>query len=127
MPSTEDVRTIGQFLFSLRLLAIRQLDIDIRNVLAAVPRLPNLERRDFDEAIQYAGLVQVQSYKYYNQMQELNAAWAGMGYGLCKHWGDIQKCEDEDMEFQGKSTLSLSFTKTEFIIENAILWDAHSS
>jgi hypothetical protein len=127
MPSTEDVRTLGQFLFSLRLLAIRKLGMDVRNVLAAIPRLPNLQRRDFDEAMQYAGLVQVQSYKYYNQMQELNAAWAGMGYGLCKHWGDIEKCDDEDREFKGKSTLSLSFTKMEFIIEKALLWDAHSS
>lgn len=96
-------------------------------VATALPYLPSLTPDDLAEAFTFAGLKTLQSYKHpYGPLNELNAAYAGMGYGLCTHWGNITACEAEEDALPEKLALMISFTHAELRINSALVYNAHT-
>jgi hypothetical protein len=90
--------------------------------------LPNLLPEDWKETLELAKVTSLSSYKLYGgRLYQTNAVWAGMGNGLCEHWGDIEKCEIEEWKSRQIQTLVISFTAKELILENAFMVTPHAS
>jgi hypothetical protein len=126
LPSTEDIETMSYFLGSMKITAALKLYMPIHRVLISMPHLPNLQPGDFSEALELTGLTNLKSYKHYGPLYQTNAAWAGLGNGLCEHWEDIEKCELEELDLQNRLTLTVSFTEEELIADVSIVVNAHT-
>jgi hypothetical protein len=100
----------------------------VKSVAISLPMLPNLLPEDWKETLELAKITSLSSYKLYGaRLYQTNAVWAGMGNGLCEHWGDIEKCEVEEYQSRQIQTLVISFTAKELILENAFMATPHSS
>jgi hypothetical protein len=92
----------------------------------SMPYLPNLIESDLIEAAWDVNFLLLQSYKHWGSPTDLNAAWAGMGYGLCENWGDIVSCEQEEEKIKEQYVLGISLTRKELRLQNALTWNAHA-
>lgn len=100
----------------------------VKRVAISLPELPNLLFDDWQEAVELSGLEALKSYKSYGQpLSNLNAAWAGMGSGLCKHWRDIDQCEEEEDLITPRFVLATSFTGDELVVHKTWVLNAHYS
>lgn len=125
LPSTKDIELLAHILEDMRYTTSAALGKPVFKVLPSTPWLPNLHPEDFEEAFQVAGLELLHSFGYYGTLQQANAAWAGMGNGLCEHWRDYDLCQDEEDEMGYKEALLVSFTAEELLVEHLAIWDVH--
>jgi hypothetical protein len=132
LPATEDIGTLASFLQRLWNLTVEHAAKNgaflTGGVVVSSPLLPNLRPGDLEEALEYIGLHRLKSYKHSDSGEPLYQAaaeYAGMGYGLCKHWRDIRKCEDEEDHLQPKEILALSYTNEELILQRIFASNAH--
>ncbi|KAH7409420.1 hypothetical protein BKA64DRAFT_397085 [Cadophora sp. MPI-SDFR-AT-0126] len=126
LPSTTDIETFSNFLTRLENFASRSLMFPASRVAISLPDLPNLLREDWAEIVELSGLEALKSYKNWGQpLNDLNAAWAGMGYGLCEHWRDIDACEEEEELIVPRYALALSFTGDELSVHKTWVSNAH--
>ena len=110
LPATEDVEIIANVLIQLRNVTELHLDQKINATITAIPHLPGLTREDLEDAMEYARLKLLQSYNFYGGVDEVSAAYAGLGNGLCHKPEDIKSCEDEEGNMRSYQVLSISFT-----------------
>ncbi|KAF4634722.1 hypothetical protein G7Y89_g3388 [Cudoniella acicularis] len=126
LPSTPDIETIQNMLSNLYNLALTATDEPLLyNFVASIPSLPNLVFADFEEAAQNVNLTRLNSYKYFGPLRQVNAAYAGTGLGLCKHWGDVLKCDEEEQLMSPTQVLTISYTKEELVLEASYAVNAH--
>ncbi|KAG4442644.1 hypothetical protein IFR05_001900 [Cadophora sp. M221] len=126
LPSTTDIDILSDFLIRLKYFASGSLMMPVTRVAISLPELPNLLSEDWAEVVEISGLEVLRSYKNYGQpLRDVNAAWAGMGYGLCEHWRDIEKCEEEEELLIPRFALALSFTGDELSIHKTWISNAH--
>ncbi len=116
LPATENIGTMANLLKQLRTMAEEKLGETITAAVAAVPRLPGLTEDDLKEAMEYAGLKMLSSYRVFGVVTENSAAWAGSGYGLCSDPANIKTCEREEDLMSDRLVLSLSYTNAVFIL-----------
>ena len=110
LPATPEVGIIGDLIKQLRTATEARLGRPITSAVLATPRLPRITNEDLDDAMEYAGLTNLKSYRTWTYVSEPQATFAGMGFGLCEKWGDIEKCEDEEATFPVAHVLSVTFT-----------------
>lgn len=126
MPSTVDIEDLAYFLIRLKYFTSSTLRMPISRLAISLPVLPNLQWSDWEEAVAISGLDVLRSYKHYgDSLYTMNAAWAGMGYGLCEHWQDIEKCEEEEASIRSKFVLGIGFTSKEMWVTRALVENAH--
>ncbi|KAH6667942.1 hypothetical protein B0J14DRAFT_642249 [Halenospora varia] len=127
LPSTWQIQVLQDMLLELYNLSLTHTSEPLipGNFVLSIPYLPNLHTEDLNEAIHNANLTRLNSYKNYGPIHQVNSAYAGSGFGLCKHWGDIQKCEEEEQIMGGKDILTISYTKEELILETSYAYGAH--
>jgi len=111
LPATEDVGTIANVLITLRSMAELHLAQDVTAAVTATPNLPGLGREDLEDAMEYARMKLLRSYNYFGDVDEVSAAYAALGNGLCQYPEDIQSCEDEGRDMPYYRVLSISFTQ----------------
>ena len=109
LPATEDVGTIASIIIQLRNVTELHLGQNITAAVAAIPHLPGLTGEDLQDAMEYAGLKMLRSYNFYLDVDEVRAAYAGLGNGLCQNPKDIKSCEDEEIDMKNHQVLSISF------------------
>mgnify|MGYP004188314547 CR=1 FL=1 len=127
LPSTTDIVTFSEFLTRLGNYASVALMAPVTQVAVSLPDLPNLLSDDWAEIVDLSGLEVLKSYKTRGQpLNRLNAAWAGMGYGLCEYWRDIDACEEEEELIVPKFALELSFTGDELSAHKSWVFNAHN-
>jgi hypothetical protein len=110
LPATEDVGTIAKVLIHLRNVTELHLGQNVNAAVTAIPYLPGLTREDLEDAMEYAGLKMLRSYNFYGDVNEVRAAYAGLGNGLCHEPENIKYCEDEEASMRNYQVLSISFT-----------------
>ncbi|KUJ10746.1 uncharacterized protein LY89DRAFT_739739 [Mollisia scopiformis] len=124
--SSSDIQILGQMLLALRKSAEQHLRIPIYLAIATHPQLPNLDHSTLQQAFNYAGLANIESYKYFSKkVSELSTAYAALGYGMCEHWTDIRVCELYDADFEEEYTLAISFTDTSLTLTSVSIIGAH--
>lgn len=65
--------------------------------------------------MEYTNLTMLSTHKYFGaKVSELSAAFAGSGYGLCKHYDDNDASEDEDVDVPVSHILALRLSKDSF-------------
>ncbi|KAF8853651.1 hypothetical protein BDZ45DRAFT_677536 [Acephala macrosclerotiorum] len=128
IPSTEDITTLSGMLTQLRWLFGRELGMDVHGVVLSMRQMANLLPEDLAEALDWAALYPVKSYKYqHGSLHSANAAWAGMGMGICEHWQEIERCDEEEKHFRLKQALALTYTYDELVVEIVVMMNAHHS
>ncbi|KAH7360409.1 hypothetical protein BKA65DRAFT_591473 [Rhexocercosporidium sp. MPI-PUGE-AT-0058] len=126
LPSTTDIDTLSYFLTRLKYFTSGSLMMPVTRVAISLPEIPNLLSEDWAEVVELSGLEVLRSYKNYGQpLNDLSAAWAGMGYGLCEHWRDIEKCEEEEELIVPRFALALSFTGDALSVHKTWVANAH--
>lgn len=90
-----------------------------RTIFPSLPELPNLPYGDFDEVVYLANLTRLRSYKAPGVVNQVNTAFAGMDYGLCKHWADMKQCNSEEEAVQMRQTLTISYTANDLVTERS--------
>ncbi|CZR67395.1 uncharacterized protein PAC_17294 [Phialocephala subalpina] len=128
IPSTEDVATLSSMLSQLRWLFSRETHMDVYGVVLSMRQMANLLPEDLTEALDWSAMYLIRSYKHqYGPLHNANSAWAGMGMGICEHWQDIEKCEEEEERFTPKQSLALTYTYDELAVEIVVMLNAHTS
>lgn len=99
-PATKDVGVLSTLIDSLAKTTANVLNQTLNRIVVTAPDLPALTMDDINDAIEHAGL---RSWLIYpmpspEQLYTANAAFAGMGHGLCGAWWDIGACQDEIMD-----------------------------
>lgn len=62
-----------------------------------------------------------------DEVSEVSAAFAGSGYGLCKHYDDVDTCEDEEADLPISHVLALSLSQTTFSAAYTYMQEAYRS
>lgn len=101
--------------------------MSVHNIVLSLPSMPNFQQGDLKEALDLVALTELESFKHRGQLRNANAAWAGMGMGICEHWQDIEKCDEEEGHFKFKPTLALTYTYDELVVEVILMVNAHRS
>jgi len=125
LPATEDVGTIANILVQLRHVTELRLDQNMTAAVTAIPYLPGLTREDLEDAMEYAGLKMLRGYNLYRDLNEVQAAYAGLGNGLCHEPQDIKSCEDEEVDMRDYQVLSISFTDWMLSLTLSVCYAAH--
>ncbi|RDL40781.1 uncharacterized protein BP5553_00760 [Venustampulla echinocandica] len=121
LPSTPDIETLSHFLGQLNRLAEESTPESIPPaVFPSLPEIPNLPFGDFDEALGWVNLTRLRSYKSTpSPVNQFNTAFAGMGYGICTHWSNVEQCDSEEVSQPVRHTLTISYTADEFVVERS--------
>lgn len=108
--------TIAGFIRSLHSAVDQKLGLSsTKRALLSVPNLPGLSHEDLQDAMEYADLTMLSTHKHIgDKVSEVSAAFAGSYHGLCKHYEDIDACEDEEAAMPVSHILALSLSQTSF-------------
>ncbi|KUJ21438.1 uncharacterized protein LY89DRAFT_778968 [Mollisia scopiformis] len=122
LPSTEDISTLHVMLSKMRYLVMQELHMLPRKIVLSLPYMPNFQPEDLAEAMELADLTPLESFRHFgDSLDNTKAALAGMGTGICEHWQDIQKCDEEQDRFKIKQTLALTYTYDELVVETFLM------
>jgi hypothetical protein len=113
LPADPDTEIISSMLYDLHLLASISSPVPILpHISVATPLMPNLLYSDFYAAFPWANLTETRSYvhPYRSYYDLLSKSFAGLGYGLCRSWANIQSCQSEERLFPVKQILAIEFT-----------------
>ena len=116
LPGSRDAAILSTFLHTLRRRLTEELDSPVTSIAPAIFPLDRTKKRDFENALELAGLTSTVTRLGYDQIvyQDVNAAYAGLGRGLCKEWTDFLNCTyEEDILFY-QDVLFLSFDNSSF-------------
>ena len=115
-PSTSEVGTIAGLIRSLHAAVDRKTGLNsAKKALLSVPNLPGLSYEDLQDAIEYADLKMLSTHKHIgDKVSEVSAAFAGASNGLCRHYEDIDACEDEEAAMPVSHILALSLSQKSF-------------
>lgn len=115
-PSTPEFGTIAKLIYKLRTVVDQKLEPDVtKKALITIPSLLGLSHEDLQDALEYKGLTILSTHKHIgDKVSEVSAAIAGSGYGLCKHYENVDACEDEEADMPVSHILALSLSQTSF-------------
>jgi hypothetical protein len=109
--ATADIGILSSILREVKVAAEDKLGHDIRSVWPAFPYLEKLEEADVRDALEHAGLEWSSTERVY---WETNAAYAGLGHGLCKPVNDGSRCENDEGPAHTERVLVLNFDNSSF-------------
>ena len=128
-PSTPDVGKIASLIQTLLDTAQDKLpSLNITRALIAVPDTPGLTYADLEDAMEHLGLTLISTHKHIGStVSELSAAYAGSNKGLCKHYTNLDTCEDEEADMPTSQILALSLTHHSFSASFTYMSSAYRS
>ncbi|KAF2131398.1 hypothetical protein P153DRAFT_383509 [Dothidotthia symphoricarpi CBS 119687] len=111
LPASRNSGILSNFLSRVRGAIEEELGSPISSIAPVFPLLPSFEEEDFQDALESVGLTSTRSEHGSNELvyQETNAAYAGLGYGLCTSWSSHQACMDEASQMPYGHILFLNF------------------
>lgn len=112
LPATPDVGILADVLGSLHKAMSSRLDNHVDHAVISRPDLIHLVTEDIEEAASLAGFTSQQTRHIAGRVTETSAAYAGSGRGLCKHYEDIEFCEDEEIYLPIHVAIRLTLTET---------------
>lgn len=130
IPSTQEIGTLANMLYSLREATKDKLGYPINRAVAAIPALwsPDNWDGDLEEAFEHAGMYKLRSSRYrIAGVAASNAGYVGMGHGLCKVWSDGQKCMEEEAEMDVRLVLTVSLDADALYVRSTLMASAYKS
>jgi hypothetical protein len=64
--------------------------------------------------MEFSGLSRPQHDRYSGWLTEFGAAYAGMGFGLCQNYTDVDSCEEEESDMEFRNILALTLNNASF-------------
>ncbi|ORY15619.1 hypothetical protein BCR34DRAFT_598351 [Clohesyomyces aquaticus] len=114
-PATPDVGILSAFLTELKSAVEGTIGLPLTRAYPVFPMLPALEEEDIQDALEYTGIKWLfAERRSYHTFWETNAAYAGLGYGLCELWKDAGQCEDQERKIPLEPILFLDFDNSSF-------------
>lgn len=110
-PATADIGVLSSILREVKVAAEDKLGYDIRNVWPAFPYFEKMYEDDVRDALEHAGLEWSPTERVY---WETNAAYAGLGYGLCDPVNDGSRCKNNEGPAHTERVLILNFDNSSF-------------
>jgi hypothetical protein len=115
LPASSDVAVIAKLLKTIADIAEETVCSPL-SALVSFPALPGLYQEDIADAATYIGLRGLANGLAIHP-HELVAAYAAHGYGLCKTYNPVKRCEpDEGHDFPAHDILLVEYTKTALLL-----------
>lgn len=113
LPITQESATLGTFVKKVRGAIEKELGTSISTVAPVAPQLVGWNSEDFEDALHLAGLTSSRlgdKPTYW----DTNAAFAGLGYGLCESKTDLADCLEDERQMPYEHVLFLNFDDSSF-------------
>ncbi|KAF1923957.1 uncharacterized protein M421DRAFT_425300 [Didymella exigua CBS 183.55] len=113
LPITRESATLSKFVKKVRGAIEEELGASVNTIAPAAPQLVGWVSSDFQDALDLAGLTSSRlgdKPTYW----DTNAAFAGLGHGLCESKTDFADCVDEERQMPYEHVLFLDFDNSSF-------------
>lgn len=125
--NTGNTGVLSSFLQEVKVAIESKLQTTITDVFPVFPPLAAIDTDDVAAAFEHAGLTwNTIDRQYHKILWESNAAYAGLGFGLCDHWTDKARCEKEDRKKPWEFVLFLNFDNSSFSATLQYMQDAYA-
>lgn len=124
-PASDDVGLLSELIQHLRKLTESSLGQSIDSVVVSFSRNVALYEEDINDAIEFAGLKLLTGTSFHQQPHQLAVAYAGSGLGLCEHYNDAEKCQEEENRFAREQVLAISYTEDALEVSLSIVENAY--
>ena len=118
LPITQESATLSKFVKRVRDALEEQLGMPISTIAPVAPQLVGWVSEDFQDALDLAGLDSVRRGDHFPNDKptywDTNAAFAGLGYGLCESWTNLADCSTEEHQMPYEHVLFLDFDQLSF-------------
>lgn len=118
LPITRESATLSKFVKKVRSAIEKELGTSVTTIAPVAPQLVGWDSEDFQDALDLAGLT---SSRVGNDgasdkptYWDTNAAFAGMGYGLCESRTNLADCLDEERQMPYEHVLFLDLDNSSF-------------
>ncbi|KAF2030154.1 hypothetical protein EK21DRAFT_100721 [Setomelanomma holmii] len=115
IPLPQDVDTLTTIMKDMRKVVEPELNAPMPNVAITVPRMPEYLQEEFQEPLRLSGLESARAKLERIDTpvyQESNAAYAGLGYGLCR--AALEDCSSNSQVNEHDNVLYLNFDNSSF-------------
>lgn len=118
LPITRESATLSKFVKKVRGAIEEELGTPISTIAPVAPQLVGWGSEDFQDALDLAGLTSTGPGDRFPNNKliywDTNAAFAGLGYGLCKSWTNPTECMMEGAQMPYEHVLFLNFDNSSF-------------
>lgn len=117
LPASRDVAVLSHFFQTLQTSITDALGgVPVTSIAPAMFTLDRAKEEDFADAMDLAGLTSTRPHIGYSWTvyQDVNAAYAGLGHGICHSWQDQYNCTKETRDMYYKDVLYLNFDNSSF-------------
>ena len=118
LPITRESATLSKFVKKVRGAIEEELGTSVTTIAPVAPQLVGWVSEEFQDALDLAGLTSSRlSYRGSKDKPtywDTNAAFAGLGYGLCKSKTNLADCLDEERQMPYEHVLFLDFDNSSF-------------
>jgi hypothetical protein len=119
LPASRDAAILSDFVKRVRSSIETELDAPITTIAPAFPRLSPFVQEDVQEALSFAGLTSTRAHTGHGDTimyQEANAAYAGLGHGLCESWSFKSDCLSAAWPAKSQSVVYFNFDNSSFSV-----------
>lgn len=120
-PATEQARILSHIISDLRKNAASHLGHEVTTLGIASAVGTSLIVDELNDALVYLGLTKINAFEQSND-NELNAAYAATGHGLCGSFTDPYTCEEEEEREFGDGDLVLHLDYTDKALAANVQW-----
>lgn len=92
-------------------------------VVISYPGIAALYKEDINDAAEYLGLPKLMGFYNYHPW-EVYASFAGHGFGLCEHFEDKDKCQDEGSQLPMREVFLVEYTDQAILLQTRYLREA---
>lgn len=110
LPANSNAATLSTFLSKVRLAIETELGTPITSIAPVMFEVGEEESRDFQDALDAVGLASTHD----QTLVDTNAAFVGLGAGLCKDWTNRHMCSLEEKAMRPQDVLFLDFDDESF-------------
>ncbi len=114
LPVTHDSATLSTFVKKVRDAVEAELGAPISTIAPVAPQIVGWNYEDFEDALHLAGLTSSRPGNK-STYWDTNAAYAGLGYGLCGSKTNLADCLEEERQMAYEHVLFLNFDNSSFV------------
>ncbi|EPE30831.1 hypothetical protein GLAREA_03798 [Glarea lozoyensis ATCC 20868] len=120
LPASVEVGVLAQTIRHLRSQLESDFSISISEAVFTSSHLLALYQDDMEDIAVNVGIKYITPrYQWQPIFWETAAAYAGHGFGMCKHWQDEDRCRDEDLKLPDTTVLSVHYSQNALTVSLA--------
>ncbi|KAJ4367386.1 hypothetical protein N0V83_006968 [Neocucurbitaria cava] len=118
LPLSRDAATLSSFLHIVKMKIEEEMGEPVTAIAPTIFPLDPAKKQDFQAALDLTGLTSTRSQDGYDPVvyHDINAAYAGLGYGFCEEWTIKENCTWEESRLLYFDVLFLSFDNSSFTV-----------